>query len=114
MRRLSPPPLPFLVPALTRPPAPFPLSLTRPQPLGHYKKYTQIEGPFDAVLSWGATGQDVKDGWRSILQSAGGAETLAARSWFGYLGASGGSSAVPLRSLTSSHSSAFSFDDGSG
>lgn len=54
-------------------------------PHGNYKKFTQIEGPFDAIISWAPSQQGVKNGWRSILQSQGGADTLAGRSWFGYL-----------------------------
>ena len=54
-------------------------------PLGDFKKYTQTEGPLDMILSWGTSGQEVKNGWRSLLETGGGATTLIPRQWLGYL-----------------------------
>lgn len=54
-------------------------------PLGEVKSYAQVEGPIDAFVSWGDSGADVKRGWRTLLKGDGGRDTLAARSWLGYL-----------------------------
>jgi hypothetical protein len=76
-------------------------------PTGELKSFTQTEGPLDIFLSWGASGVEVKRGWRSLLKGDGGRATLAGRSWLGYLASTmGQAESVRLRatlSLTGRH-----------
>ena len=50
-----------------------------------FLQFTQTEGALDAIISWGTTGQEVKVGWRTLLESEGGSRTLIGRQWLGFV-----------------------------